>query len=257
MDNEYMPSTSPSQNHFSGKQAIDHVALRQAEGMIESAEMHGTEISGFIAAFADSLREVPVILLMFGLLLSTLPLLLGQMLSYLAILSLGLLIFKTGRSAALGWARLERMHRLVEQERYEIQHHREQEREELLELYSAKGFEGKLLDEVVDVLMADENRLLKVMVEEELSLRIECFEHPLKQALGASLGVLLSALFFLIFYGLFPFFTLFTPAFMLSSLGAWIAAYSQKNKKIDAVIWNMGFGLFAALSVYFLLTYLK
>src|SRR5262249_44443752 len=100
------------------------------------------------------------------------------------------LIWKTGRSAWLGWSRIERLHRIVAQEKWEIEHHRQQEREELGALYAAKGFEGKLLEDVLDVLMADNDRLLRVMVEEELGLSLHSQEHPLKQATGAFLGVL-------------------------------------------------------------------
>ncbi len=36
----------------------------------------------------------------------------------------------------------------IEEERWEIQHHRAQERLELTEMYAAKGLSGKLLEEV-------------------------------------------------------------------------------------------------------------
>ncbi len=100
-----------------------------------------------------------------------------------------------GRSAWLGWSRLERLHRILAQEKWEIEHNREQEREELGVLYAAKGFEGKLLEDVLDVLMADGDRLLKVMVEEELGLTLESQVHPLKQGLGAGFECYLPAFF--------------------------------------------------------------
>jgi hypothetical protein len=103
----------------------------------------------------------------------------------LSLFSFGWAVWKTGRSALLGWGRMERLHRLIEEERWEIQHHRAQERRELGEMYRAKGFDGKLLEEVLDVLMSDDNRLLKVMLEEELGLTLEAYEHPLRQAIGA------------------------------------------------------------------------
>src|SRR5262249_53556095 len=123
------------------------------------------------------------------------------------------LIWKTGRSAWLGWSRIERLHRVVEQEKWEIEHHRQQEREELKALYATKGFEGKLLEDVLDVLMADGDRLLRVMVEEELGLTLESHEHPLKQAVGAGLGVLFSSILCLFGLWLYP------------SLGLLIAAF--------------------------------
>lgn len=243
--------------HFEGKNAVDHVATRQAEGMIESSEMHGTEMPGHLSAFADTIRETAIIILILTLLLSFFDITLTKQIYLVCLFLIGFLFWKTGRSAWLGWARLERMHRIVEQERYEIQHHREQERDELMELYHAKGFEGELLDQVVDVLMADENRLLKVMVEEELALRIESFEHPLKQALGAGLGVVISSFFVLTSYYFFPELTIFTPSLATLSLGAFIAAKGQGNRIIDAIVWNLGIAALSSGSVYFLLTYLK
>src|SRR6185295_12766345 len=81
---------------------------------------------------------------------------------------------------------------VLEQERWEIEHHRQQERDELKELYRAKGFEGKLLEDVLDVLMADDDRLLKVMLEEEMGLQLAQLDHPMKQGLGAAFGALVS-----------------------------------------------------------------
>ena len=66
---------------------------------------------------------------------------------------------RTKRPFGLG--RLERLHRVIEEERWEIEHHRQEEREELAALYQAKGLTGKLLDDVVATLMADDNRLLQ------------------------------------------------------------------------------------------------
>ena len=78
--------------------------------------------------------------------------------------------------------------RLLEEEKWEIEHNRNQEKVELKVLYRAKGFEGKLLDDVVDVLMADDKRALHIMLKEELGMTLEAYEHPLKQSLGALLG---------------------------------------------------------------------
>jgi vacuolar iron transporter family protein len=164
--------------HFKGKEAITHVAEAQAQGIISSSEIHGTELPGHISAATDAAREVAFILAVSWLILSKLGLSYGHLLGILSVLSGGLVIWKTGRGAWLAWFRLERLHRIVAQEKWEIEHHRQQEREELKALYAAKGFEGKLLEEVLDVLMADGDRLLRVMIEEELGLSLESHEHP-------------------------------------------------------------------------------
>ena len=94
----------------------------------------------------------------------------------------------------LGWSRLERLHRVIEEERWEIEHHRPQEREELRALYAAKGLRENSSMRSIEVLMADDNRLFQVMLEEELGLTLEAYEHPLKQAFGAFFGAHCSAL---------------------------------------------------------------
>ena len=184
-----MSSTSETQenpDHFNGKGALKHMVEHQSDGVISMAESHGTEMPGHVSSFADAAREVAFLLLVAGTICHRFQMPPLQTLQLLSLLSCGLIIWKTGRSAWLGWSRLERLHRLVEQERWEIQNHRPQEREELYALYRPKGFEGQLLEEVVDVLMADDERLLRVMLEEEMGLKLRCHEHPLKQGLGGT-----------------------------------------------------------------------
>ena len=66
----------------------------------------------------------------------------------------------------------ERDHYLSERQRElnEIHHLPEEEREEVREIYRAKGFDGPLLDAIVDRITADETTWLKVMMSEELQL---------------------------------------------------------------------------------------
>lgn len=66
----------------------------------------------------------------------------------------------------------------LRRERDEIRRHPELEREEVRALYAAKGFSGEMLDQIVDTLCADEDRLLKLMLEEELGIFFERQQHP-------------------------------------------------------------------------------
>ena len=75
-------------------------------------------------------------------------------------------------------ARLGRLERELERERREIRDDREHECDEVRVLYEAKGFSEPLLGQVVDTLCADDERLLKVMMHEELGLATEQLEHP-------------------------------------------------------------------------------
>ena len=112
-------------NHFKGKDALQHVIDARIKGKAASAEVHGTELPGHISAAADAAKETALILLILWTLLGS-----GAHWLMLVFIS-GWLVWKVGRSAILGWSRLERLHRVIEEERYEIEHHRPQEKEEL------------------------------------------------------------------------------------------------------------------------------
>lgn len=238
--------------HFKGKTVVDHLKEARAKGSIARAEVHGTEIPGHLAAMADSAKDTAIALLILWALLSQIGL--GQKQSLLIFIgfSFGWLFWKVGRSALLGWSRLERLHRVIEEERWEIEHHRQQEREELTELYRAKGFEGKLLEDVIDVLMADNNRLLKVMLEEELGLSLESYEHPLKQCFGAGIGALSASLIVMAAFYFWPGFSAPLCAFVMVALFSYVSAHLERNRKLEAVIWNLSIALFSGAGVYFL-----
>jgi hypothetical protein len=226
--------------HFKGKDAISHVAEAQAEGITASLEIHGTETPGRISAAADAARDTAVLIAILSTLLAHLKIGFSQTMLLFIIIGIGWIAWKAGRSAWLGWTRLERMHRVLAQEKWEIEHHRQQEREELTVLYAAKGFEGKLLEDVIDVLMADGDRLLKVMVEEELGLSLEAYDHPLKQSLGAFVGSVLALILCIGSYWIYPAWGALIGACTACGLGAFIAAAHARNALIPAVIWNLG-----------------
>lgn len=248
---------SHSHDHFKGKDVIEHVAEAQAQGIISLAEMHGTEAPGHLVAGAEAVREIGAVLLLLFVALMPLHLSFVSTFSVLTVFSTGMLIWKTGRSSWLGWSRLERLHRLVEQERWEIEHHRQQERDELRVLYAAKGFEGKLLEEVLDVLMADGDRLLRVMVEEEMGFTLESQEHPLKQGIGAALGSALAAILCLAGLVLSPLYGLPIAAFLSIAIGGFILAKQSQNRLIAALIWNIGIASLSLGFVYFLGIYVQ
>jgi len=111
-----------------------------------------------------------------------------------AIVGIGYALFVGVTSA---WATLREVRHYeteLERERGQIRATPEREREEVQSLYAAKGFEGDLLEQVVDTLCADDDRLLKVMMEEELGLAIHHLNHPIVVGLIHGGGALLGAL---------------------------------------------------------------
>lgn len=242
-------------DHFKGKDAKNHLADIKVQGTLASAEIHGAETPGHLSAAADSARDTAVALLLLFVILTHLNISLHSIFWILALFGSGWIVWKAGRSAWLGWFRLERLHRVLEQERWEIQHNRKQEREELGEMYAAKGFEGKLLEEVLDVLMADDSRLLRVMVEEELGLSLLSQEHPIKQGLGAFMGGLFALILSLFSLSFFPEYgILFSLLFLIGITGA-LSAYHGVNRWIPAIFWNTGLAALSFSIVYYLLDF--
>jgi len=70
----------------------------------------------------------------------------------------------------------------IKREIYEIEHLPDRERQEIEEIYKAKGFEGEELQKVVDKITSDKDVWLKTMLTEELGLNLEIAGHPLKSA---------------------------------------------------------------------------
>ncbi len=73
-------------------------------------------------------------------------------------------------------------------EKYEMKHMPEIERQEIIDIYSAKGFKGKLLDDVVNHIVSDHKLWLDTMMREELGFA----EKPPNPGLN---GVIMSVAF--------------------------------------------------------------
>ena len=71
----------------------------------------------------------------------------------------------------------------IEREKWEIENLPHKEREEIEEIYKAKGFSGETLRTIVDKITSDKKVWLETMLAEELKLNLEIVGNPLKSAL--------------------------------------------------------------------------
>lgn len=246
-----------NQDHFKGKDAHEHIAEKKNE---VANEIHGDELPGHVGAILEASRDTAALFMilwtLFWISVSytsvDLEKLLVSMTLIFVIFAAGWLVWKFARSAWTSWAQLERLHRVLKEERYEIENNREQEREELTALYAAKGFKGELLEDVIDVLMADDERLLKIMMEEEMGLNMENLEHPVKVGVGAAIGVAISSILLIGSFWLFPAFGLQIMGTIILGVSGIFIAKLQKNEKLNAFIWNTSFGILIWAITYFL-----
>ena len=173
-------------DHFLGKSVREHLSDELSGSAVEHGE--ATALQGKKEAFYDAMRDLFLVMGAFFFLCIALPLSLERGLVMSFALGLFFCFWKTFRSAMNAWTHLKKIHHIAYEERCEILANREQEREELLVLYQDKGFSGPLLERVVDVLMADHERLLQVMLQEELGLPLTHIDHPLQTALWTFFG---------------------------------------------------------------------
>ena len=123
-------------------------------------------------------------------------------------------------------------------------------------MYKAKGFTGDLLEKVIDVLMADDNKLLGVMLEEELGVSLESYEHPLKQALGAGVGVFLAGIILSVGAVLSQSIGLYLASFAIVLFSSYIIALIEKLNILHAIVWNLAITFMATFGTYFFTKYM-
>lgn len=84
-------------------------------------------------------------------------------------------------------------------EYWEVDNLPEKEREEIREIYEAKGFEGELLEQVVDKITEDKDRWVDVMMKEELEMQKET-KSPFQMGLVTFISFILLGFIPLIVY---------------------------------------------------------
>lgn len=97
----------------------------------------------------------------------------------LTALSMAYALFTSIAAARATYSQVHYYGAELERERQEIRDDLPGEIDEVRALYAAKGFREPLLTQVVETITADDDRLLKVMMEEELGLSMYHVNHPL------------------------------------------------------------------------------
>lgn len=149
-------------------------------------------------------------------------------------------------------------------EYWEVDNLPEKEREEIREIYQAKGFEGELLDQVVKVITADKDRWVDVMMKEELNM-IKEEKSPIMMGFMTFVAFILVGLIPLISYvwnfssdvdmtkelaqNLFGTSILFTS---LAFVGiGWLKSYVTDTARIRSILETLFLGATAAILSYF------
>lgn len=143
-------------------------------------------------------------------------------------------------------------------EYWEVDNLPEKERDEIREIYREKGFEGETLEKIVDVITADRDRWVNVMMKEELGMSLE-EKSPLKIGSVTYISFLLIGLIPLLVY-VWDYFSplsmnLFLSSSILTAAGFIIIgvlkSYITQTSITRGIIETLLLGIIAASVAYF------
>jgi len=144
-------------------------------------------------------------------------------------------------------------------ELWEVENLREREIEEVREIYQRKGFEGALLDQVVDKITEDKDRWVDVMMKEELEMSKES-KSPFLMGVVTLISFVVVGFIPLLVYVLNYIFTVqvnntFLVASLLTSLAfigiGWMKSYVTQTNRLRGILETLLLGAFAAILAYF------
>ncbi|MEQ9468346.1 MAG: VIT1/CCC1 transporter family protein [Ekhidna sp.] len=149
-------------------------------------------------------------------------------------------------------------------EYWEVDNLPEKEREEIREIYEAKGFKGELLEKVVDVITADKDRWVDVMMKEELEMAEET-KSPFKMGAITFLSFLMLGFIPLLIYVIDYLNPVSSNLFMVSSILTglcfvgigFLKSVVTNTSKIKSVMETLLLGGAAATLSYFVGDFLE
>ena len=149
-------------------------------------------------------------------------------------------------------------------EYWEVDNLPEKEREEVEDIYRAKGFKGELLQQVVDIITADKDRWVDVMMKDELMMSEET-KSPLMMGFITYISFVLIGLIPLVIYvwdyinnfpgNLFVWTSVFTSiAFIFIGF---LKSYVTQTSKLKGILETLVLGVLAATVSYFVVDILE
>ena len=147
-------------------------------------------------------------------------------------------------------------HKLIEY--WEVDNIPESERDEVKAIYRNKGFEGQLLEDVVDTITADRDRWVDVMMKDELMMSEET-KSPVMMGVVTYISFILIGLIPLVIYvwdyishfpgNLFVWTSIFTSlAFIFIGF---LKTYVTQTSKLKGILQTLVLGVLAAMVSYF------
>lgn len=143
-------------------------------------------------------------------------------------------------------------------EYWEVDNIPDKEREEIREIYEAKGFEGELLEQVVDKITEDKDRWVDTMMKDELGMTEET-KSPFKMGLVTFISFVIMGFIPLIVYvidytgsfegDLFTYSSVMT--FIIFALIGFAKSYVTSTSKIRGIFETLFLGGSAAVLAYF------
>lgn len=153
-------------------------------------------------------------------------------------------------------------HRNIEY--WEVDNIPEKEREEIVEIYKAKGFDGQLLEQVVDVIVSDRDRWVSEMMKDELEMIPES-KSPFKIGLATLVSFIVVGFIPLLVYvydffretafDLFLWTSIFTGvAFVFIG---WLKSFVNQTNTLKSILETLILGFVAALVAYYVGNFLE
>lgn len=150
-------------------------------------------------------------------------------------------------------------------EYWEVDHLPETEREEIREIYREKGFEGELLEKVVETITSNRDRWVDVMMKEELEMALPA-QSPIKTALATYVSFIVVGLIPLLAYLVNVIRPLNEASLFLWACGAtsvafvvigYLKSYITQTNRLRSIVETILLGGVAAFVAYFVGVVLK